>query len=130
MIKNVFIQRKAKLLEQYLYIPISTLFVSVFEIFWHYKIQKRTFKGPFTWISLVFGAFFISWGLDALHYELNTNTFYNMMILSTGVWLMFIFASFLKFRDIYSVSTRELVFDLLGMWASFLLAGIVIYVLS
>ena len=118
------------MLEQYLYIPISGVIVSLFEIFWHYKVQKRTFQGPLTWISLVFGAFFISWGLDALHHEFNTNSLYKMLTLSTGVWLMFIFASFLKFRDIYQVPIKEFVRDLIGMWASFLLAGIVIYVLS
>ncbi len=118
------------MLQSYFYIPISTLIVSLFEIFWHLKVQKRTLKKPFAYFSILFGAFFISWGLDALHHELNTNTFYNMLVLSTGVWLMFILPSFLKFRDIYQVSMKEFFRDIIGMWASFLLAGIVIYVLS
>ncbi|MBY0414549.1 MAG: hypothetical protein K2Q18_10300 [Bdellovibrionales bacterium] len=112
------------------YIPIIALVHLGFIYIWNLKIRKRAFSGKKTWGLAFFGSIFNVWGLDALTRELVVDSIPDMIKVSTACWLVFVLATNAKYLAIYGWSKREFWLDYGGDWVGFIVAGILVFVMT
>lgn len=79
------------------------------------------------WLFYGFGAFFNVWGIDVVHRAFMVDSFKNMLIMSTGCWLVFVAATTAKYYAIYGWSKTDFWLDYGGDLMAFLISGSFIY---
>ena len=109
------------------HIPIIALVQLGFTYIWNLKIRNRAFKSKNIWILAGLGSFFNVWGLDVIQRNFVVDSFSNMMVVSTGCWLVFVVATTAKYYLIYGWSKREFWLDYGGELIGFLLSGGLIF---
>lgn len=82
------------------------------------------------WPMAFFGSLFNVWGLDVILRDFEVESFYRMVVVSIGCWLVFVLATNVKYLGIYSWSKRDFWLDCAGDLVSFIISGILIYLVT
>lgn len=111
-----------------LHIPIIAFIQLGFIYLWNLKVRNRAFRSPEVWFLSAFGSLFNVWGLDVIHRDFVVDSIPNMVLVSTGCWLVFVVATNLKYLPIYGWSKRDFWLDYAGELIAFVVSGILIFV--
>lgn len=114
---------------QVIHIPIIALINLGIIYLWNLKVRNRAMRsqafGPF-----VFGSLFNVWGLDVIQRDFVVESLYSMVIVSAGCWLVFVLATNAKYLAIYGWSKRDFWLDYAGDLVSFIISGILVYLVT
>ncbi len=102
----------------------------IFHYFWITKVAKKEVKGIGVFVILILSSFFVAWGIDVIQKYLDISSIVHIIKISLGCWIMFAVATGSKHYAINGMSKKKFWIDYGGDLVSYLLSGILIWVLG